>query len=146
MYQIGIGPGIQNHSPVRLSLCVRILFAYELGKSIQLPGTKIAGHSNRPAEGGFLYKPTSQPSYYYFFFSNGITPVTGNKTRPAAGDEYKVVMGRGMNVEGPFYDESGNDLTKNTTVGTVLLASHDNIYAPGGSLRKLFYWVNSVLT
>ncbi|KIK68238.1 glycoside hydrolase family 43 protein [Collybiopsis luxurians FD-317 M1] len=111
MFQIGIGPGLTNHT--------------------QLPGIKIAGHQSRPAEGGFLYKPSSQP-YYYFFFSDGITPLIGNKRRPLPNKEYKVIMGRGKDVQGPFYDESGNDLTLNTTVGTILLKSHDNVYAPGG--------------
>jgi arabinan endo-1,5-alpha-L-arabinosidase len=110
MFQVGIGPGIQNHTA--------------------LPGTKVAGFSNRPAEGGFLYKPNSQP-FYYFFFSNGITPGKGDH-RPATGTEYRVFMGRGERAEGPFLDRDGNDLTKNSTVGSILLESHDNVYAPGG--------------
>ncbi|KAJ3918403.1 glycoside hydrolase family 43 protein [Lentinula edodes] len=114
IYQVGLWPGVNDQaSPT--------------------PGTHLAGYSGRPAEAGFVYKPASQP-YYYGFFSDGITPLIGATSRPAAGAEYKVLVGRGAVGQGPFYDELGNDITLNLTpaTGTLVLGSHDNVYAPGG--------------
>ncbi|KAJ3746532.1 glycoside hydrolase family 43 protein [Lentinula detonsa] len=97
------------------------------------PGTHLAGYSGRPAEAGFVYKPSSQP-YYYGFFSDGITPLIGATSRPPAGEEYKVLVGRGADGQGPFYDELGNEITLDLDppTGTLVLGSHDNVYAPGG--------------
>ncbi|EJD49251.1 Arabinanase/levansucrase/invertase [Auricularia subglabra TFB-10046 SS5] len=69
----------------------------------------------------------------FFFFSDGVTLFGGG--RPPAGDEYKVRVGRSMSPSGPFLDKTGDDLTKNmpeSPSGSIVLASHDNIYAPGG--------------
>ncbi|KZV66221.1 glycoside hydrolase family 43 protein [Peniophora sp. CONT] len=102
--------------------------------SSALPGSHLAGSGKRPAEGGFVYKPASS-DFYYFFFSYGITPLGGATSRPAAGTEYRVLVGRSTTVEGPYVDENGQDLTINAIdppPGTVVLATHDNIYAPGG--------------
>ncbi|KAM5545563.1 hypothetical protein V8D89_000601 [Ganoderma adspersum] len=95
------------------------------------PGTHLAGGNGRPAEGGFTYKPTSSP-YWFQFFSDGRTPLYGDKTRPAAGDEYKVRVGRAKSSSGPFLDGSGHAITAGTHSGWNILGSHDNIYAPGG--------------
>ncbi|KIK59985.1 glycoside hydrolase family 43 protein [Collybiopsis luxurians FD-317 M1] len=114
IYQVGLWPGVNNQaSPT--------------------PGTHLAGYNGRPAEGGFVYKPASQ-SYYYGFFSDGITPLVGATSRPPAGQEYKVLVGRGAAGQGPFYDQLGNDITLdlNPPTGTLVLGSHDNVYAPGG--------------
>ncbi|VDC06259.1 unnamed protein product [Peniophora sp. CBMAI 1063] len=101
--------------------------------SSSLPGTHLAGSGDRPAEGGFLYKPSSS-DYYYFFFSYGHTPTVGEKPRPPAGQEYRVLVGRSKNINGPYVDENGDKLTKNVKppTGTVVLATHNNVYAPGG--------------
>jgi len=98
-----------------------------------LPGAHLAGANQRPAEGGFVYKP-SNSSYYFLFFSDGTTPLVGATTRPPPGAEYKVLVGRGTGASGPFYDNNGHDLTLNMSppTGTLVLGSHDNIYAPGG--------------
>ena len=40
-------------------------------------------------------------------------------------------MGRSHNISGPYVDESGNKLTQSHS-GSLVLGSHDNIYAPGG--------------
>ena len=104
--------------------------------SSSLPGSHLAGSGDRPAEGGFTYKPSSS-DYYYFFFSYGHTPTVGEKPRPPAGQEYRVLVGHSKSVSGPFLDNKGDNLTKNVTppTGTVVLATHDNVYAPGGT-----YW------
>ena len=69
------------------------------------------------------------------FFSDGITPLEGATARPAAGREYKVLVGRGDNAMGPFYGKLGNPLTANINppTGSLVLGSHDDIYAPGGA-------------
>ncbi|KZV66224.1 glycoside hydrolase family 43 protein [Peniophora sp. CONT] len=102
--------------------------------SSSLPGNHVAGSGKRPAEGGFAYKPSGS-NFYYFFFSYGVTPLEGATSRPANGTEYRVLVGRSNSVSGPFTDKDGKDLTENVTdppTGTVVLASHDNVYAPGG--------------
>lgn len=45
-----------------------------------------------------------------------------------------MLVGRSKSVSGPFLDMDGNDLTKAASppTGTLILGSHDNIYAPGG--------------
>ncbi|TBU26057.1 glycoside hydrolase family 43 protein [Dichomitus squalens] len=108
-----------------------------------LPGTHLAGANKEPTEGGFTYKPQSS-QYYFQFFSNGFTPLVNTTTpRPAPGGEYKVLVGRSENVSGPFLDKTGNDLTKDASppTGTLVLGSHDNIYAPGG--QSIFFDANS---
>ncbi|KAE9390651.1 glycoside hydrolase family 43 protein [Gymnopus androsaceus JB14] len=114
MFQVGLWPGVNDLASA-------------------LPGTHLAGYSGRPAEGGFVYKPASQP-YYYFFFSDGVTPIAGQASLPPAGTEYKVLVGRGADGQGPFYGELGNDITLDLTppTGTLVLGSHDFVFAPGG--------------
>ncbi|TFK90479.1 glycoside hydrolase family 43 protein [Polyporus arcularius HHB13444] len=97
------------------------------------PGTHVAGNSGRAAEGGFVYKPPSS-QYYFLFFSDGVTPLNGSTTRPPAGQEYKVLVGRSTSPTGPFVGQLGHALTENLNppTGTLVLGSHDNVYAPGG--------------
>ncbi|KAF5351404.1 hypothetical protein D9757_012632 [Collybiopsis confluens] len=113
IFQVGLWPGVNNQASAT-------------------PGTHLAGNSGRPSEGGFVYKPQSQ-NFYYLFFSDGITPLAGS-SRPPAGQEYKVLVGRGAAGQGPFFDQNGNDLTLalSPPTGTLVLGSHDNVYAPGG--------------
>ncbi|KZV98347.1 glycoside hydrolase family 43 protein [Exidia glandulosa HHB12029] len=114
MYQIGLWPDVKTQASA-------------------LPGTHMAGANGRSAEGGFIFKPPSS-QYYFFFFSDGITPLQGSTTRPAAGAEYKVRVGRGDNAMGPFVGGAGNPLylDLNPPTGNIILSSHDNVYAPGG--------------
>lgn len=114
MYQVGLWPDIKT-------------------RASDLPGTHLAGNNGRPAEGGFVYKsPASE--YYFMFFSDGITPFVGATNRPDPGKEYKVLVGRGASGQGPFYGKLGNVLTDNINppTGSLVLGSHDNVYAPGG--------------
>ena len=99
--------------------------------SAALPGSHLAGSGGRPAEGGFLYKPPSS-DFYYLFFSYGEVPTNGLQSD---GGEYRVLVGRSSSPSGPFKGKGGRDLTLDVTdppAGTVVLASHDNVYAPGG--------------
>ncbi len=42
----------------------------------------------------------------------------------------QVFVGRSTSAHGPFLDKAGKDLRQ--TGGTLVLASHGNVYAPGG--------------
>ncbi|KAH9915771.1 glycoside hydrolase family 43 protein [Epithele typhae] len=95
-----------------------------------LPGNHLAGGDKMPDEGGFTYKPKNS-SFFYTFFSNGVTPLQGATERPPPGQEYKVLVGRSENVAGPYVDKSGLNLTS-PPAGTLVLGSHDTVYAPGG--------------
>ncbi|KAI0032151.1 glycoside hydrolase family 43 protein [Vararia minispora EC-137] len=119
IYQIGLWPDVWNPAS-------------------STPGTHLACANGRACEGGFTYKPPSSP-YYFFFFSAGITPLQGATSRPPPGGEYKVLVGRGSGGMGPFYGQLGNDLTLdlNPPTGSLVLPSHDNIYAPGG--QSIFF-------
>ena len=79
-----------------------------------------------------MYKPPSS-DFYYLFFSYGEVPTNGLQSN---GGEYRVLVGRSSSPSGPFKGKGGRDLTLDVTdppAGTVVLASHDNVYAPGGT-------------
>ena len=68
-------------------------------------------------------------SYYYMFYSEG--QCCGLDTsRPASGQEYKIMVCRSSSATGGFVDASGTSCTNGG--GTVVLPSHGTIYAPGG--------------
>jgi arabinan endo-1,5-alpha-L-arabinosidase len=68
--------------------------------------------------------------WIYAFFSVGQCCRRAHELMPP-GDEYRVVVCRGESPTGPYHDKDGNDcLTENG--GTTVLASHGDIYAPGG--------------
>ncbi|KAL0564544.1 hypothetical protein V5O48_017500 [Marasmius crinis-equi] len=114
IYQIGLWPDVNNPASAT-------------------PGTHLAGGNGRPSEGGTTIKPDGTSTWYHFF-SDGVTPLAGSTSRPPAGQEYKVLVGRGGSGMGPFFDKNGFALTdsRNPPTGTLVLGSHDNIYAPGG--------------
>ncbi|PSN70725.1 Arabinanase/levansucrase/invertase, partial [Corynespora cassiicola Philippines] len=78
-------------------------------------------------EGAFTYQ---NGGFFYVFFSAGACcNIPPNLVPP--GDEYRVAVCRSTSVRGPFVDAEGKDcLTQNG--GTVILGSHDDVYAPGG--------------
>lgn len=82
-------------------------------------------------EGSYqFWWPTNGVIYYYLFTSNGACCNTPPGL-PPPGDEYKIVVCRSEQPNGGFVDKDGtNCLTGNG--GTLLLGSHDNVYAPGG--------------
>ncbi|EGG05115.1 family 43 glycoside hydrolase [Melampsora larici-populina 98AG31] len=67
--------------------------------------------------------------WYYLLYSAGICCGYQDK-KPAAGEEYKIVMCRSKSPTSGFLDKAGVDCLKGG--GTTLLASHDNVYGPGG--------------
>lgn len=94
-----------------------------------LPGTHIAGGDGRPTEGSFVYTKNGR---YYLFVSMGQCCNFDQQNLPAYDtSEYKVLIGRADSVEGPYYDQQGQQMTQKGA-GTVLLSSFDRYYAPGG--------------
>lgn len=78
-------------------------------------------------EGAIMYK---NDDLYYIFFSVGQCCRAGRNLVPP-GDEYHVVVCRSDSITGPYLDKDGKDcLTENG--GTTVLASHGDVYAPGG--------------
>lgn len=78
-------------------------------------------------EGGITFK---HADHYYLFFSVGLccnTPTTGLAT---PGDEYHIAVCRAERVTGPYVDQEGRDCRQSG--GTTILASHGDVYAPGG--------------
>ncbi|KAG2811840.1 hypothetical protein PC129_g13778 [Phytophthora cactorum] len=53
-----------------------------------------------------------------------------DKSKPAAGKEYRILVCRSSKATGGFVDKEDVDCTKDG--GTVVLESHDNVYGPGG--------------
>ncbi|KAJ7121949.1 glycoside hydrolase family 43 protein [Mycena crocata] len=83
--------------------------------------------SPNPEEGAFVWKHESS---FYLFISSGLCCGFVADDLPPPGDEYKVFVGRSKSAHGPFLDKSGRDMRE--TGGTLVLASHGNVYAPGG--------------
>ena len=68
--------------------------------------------------------------FYYMLFSVGQCCRLENDLMPP-GDEYHVAVCRSDSSTGPYFDRKGkNCLTESG--GTTILASHGDIYAPGG--------------
>ncbi|KAF2467292.1 endo-1,5-alpha-L-arabinosidase [Lindgomyces ingoldianus] len=79
------------------------------------------------AEGSYQFK---WQNYYYVFYSAGACCNTPpNLAKP--GDEYRVIVCRSDSITGPFVDQSGKDCLTQSG-GTLVLGSHDDVYAPGG--------------
>ena len=81
-------------------------------------------------EGSYqFWWPVGGTDYYYLFFSSGNCCNTPGNLVPA-GEEYKVMVCRSTSPTGGFVDQSGNDCLNGG--GTIVLESHDDVYAPGG--------------
>lgn len=68
--------------------------------------------------------------FYYMFFSVGQCCRKAHELMPP-GDEYHVAVCRSESVNGPYHDRDGKDC-RTESGGTTILASHGDIYAPGG--------------
>jgi arabinan endo-1,5-alpha-L-arabinosidase len=94
--------------------------------------TLVTNSTASPAvvEGAIAWK---HDSFYYLFFSVGAccnTPSAGSGLAPP-GDEYHIAVCRSDSITGPYMDRDGrNCQTQNG--GTTILASHGDVYAPGG--------------
>lgn len=89
---------------------------------------------NHATEGSFQFAwPTdgSAPPRYYLFFSSGRCCHFIENGVPRPGNEYKIMVCRADAPTGPFFDAQGRDCLRGNG-GTLVLGSHDLIYAPGG--------------
>ncbi|TEA16062.1 putative arabinan endo-1,5-alpha-L-arabinosidase A [Colletotrichum sidae] len=84
------------------------------------------GTAPQPVEGAFVYEHSG--AFWAFFSSGSCCGLDSN--RPSPGNEYKIFVCRAASVNGPYTDKSGTSCTSGG--GTLLLASHDKVYAPGG--------------
>ena len=84
-----------------------------------------------PEEGSYQFWWTvAGTDYFYLFWSSGTCCNTPPDLVPA-GEEYMVMVCRSTSPTGGFVDQNGVDcLTDNG--GTIVLASHGDVYAPGG--------------
>ncbi|KAK3942090.1 glycoside hydrolase, family 43 [Diplogelasinospora grovesii] len=94
------------------------------GSSYQIAYNASGTHS---LEGSFMYY---RSGYYYLFFSSGIC-CGYDTSKPATGSEYKIFVCRSASVSGPFVDAAGKNCVSGGG-GTLVLASHDYVYGPGG--------------
>lgn len=78
-------------------------------------------------EGASMHK---HEGWYYIFFSVGQCCRHAWELVPA-GDEYRIVVCRSETPTGPFVDREGRTCVEGGG-GTTLLASHGDVYAPGG--------------
>ncbi|KAJ5721567.1 arabinan endo-1-5-alpha-L-arabinosidase C [Penicillium malachiteum] len=81
---------------------------------------------NHRSEGSFLFEYND---YYYLFFSSGIAG-SYTATYPAQGLEYSIRVCRSSTGTGDFVDQDGTACTNSG--GTMVLASHNQVYGPGG--------------
>lgn len=95
----------------------------------RLEWNSTGGHST---EGSFQFAwPVDGATKYFLFFSSGQCCKFNQNGVPAVGDAYKIMVCRSDAPTGPFVDDQGKDcVTENG--GTMVLASHDAVYAPGG--------------
>ncbi|KAI0477565.1 glycoside hydrolase family 43 protein [Xylariaceae sp. FL0804] len=77
-------------------------------------------------EGAFVYQ---YGEYYYLFYSAGQC-CNLDTDPPAAGDEYHIMVCRSTSATGGYVDADGVACTEGG--GTLVLESHDLVYAPGG--------------
>lgn len=95
------------------------------GTSVNLAYNSSSDHAE---EGSFIYL-RGTTGYYYLFFSAGAC-CGYDTSKPAAGLEYSIRVCRSTSISGPYVDASGKACT--SSGGTTVLASHDNVYGPGG--------------
>ena len=90
--------------------------------------TQIAfnGTGSQALEGAYMFH---YESYYYLFFSSG--KCCGfDSSKPAPGEEYKIMVCRSQSATAGFVDQKGTSCARNG--GTLVLGSHDFVYGPGG--------------
>ena len=70
-------------------------------------------------------------AFYYLFYSVGWCCNMNPANLPPIGDVYHVVVCRAESITGPYYDTQGKNCVTESG-GTTILASHGDVYAPGG--------------
>ncbi|KAI5776808.1 endo-alpha-1,5-arabinanase [Geopyxis carbonaria] len=79
-------------------------------------------------EGPFVFP---KDGAYFLFFSSGVCCGL-DATRPAAGEEYKIMVCKASAVTGPYTDAEGRSCVDGSNGGTLVLGSGGTTYAPGG--------------
>ncbi|KAK4547494.1 hypothetical protein LTR36_001151 [Oleoguttula mirabilis] len=89
------------------------------------------GRPTGPSEGSYQFRWTvGGETYYYLFFSSGGCCNKPPNLAPA-GEEYKIMVCRSTSPTGPFVGQLGHScLSQNA--GTIVLQSHDDMFAAGG--------------
>ncbi|KAL4781090.1 Arabinan endo-1,5-alpha-L-arabinosidase C [Aspergillus varians] len=93
------------------------------------PAWNVAYNStgSHSVEAGYIFY---RRGWYYLTFSSGRTG-SFDTNMPPPGEEYRIVVCRSREALGGFVDRTNRScLAENG--GTTLLASHDNVYGPGG--------------
>ncbi|KAE8381880.1 glycosyl hydrolase [Aspergillus bertholletiae] len=81
---------------------------------------------NHAIEASFIFHYND---FYYLFFSSG--KANGYDANfPAQGEEYRINVCRSSTAQGGFVDQNGVSCLESG--GTTVLASHGNVYGPGG--------------
>lgn len=84
------------------------------------------GTGSQALEGAYMFQ---QGNFYYLFFSSG--KCCGFDTsRPAPGEEYKIMVCRSESATGGFVDQDSTPCTESG--GTLVLGTHGFVYGPGG--------------
>ncbi|TFK54442.1 glycoside hydrolase family 43 protein [Heliocybe sulcata] len=108
------------------------IFQVELGSNLQTVVSQPEQLSYNatdphPEEGSFIWQ---HGQYYYLFISSGTCCGFDPQNLPSPGGQ--VFVGRSSSPSGPFVDKSGVDMRESG--GALVLASHGNVYAPGGQV------------
>lgn len=106
----------------------------ELNVTTYNPGEFNTGRN--PSEGAYQFawpldeecKTTSDTQYYLFWSSGNCCNTT---EFVPTGNEYKIMVCRSPSPTGPFIDRDGRSCASENG-GTLILGTHDNVYAPGG--------------
>lgn len=81
---------------------------------------------NHDVEASF---PFRYGDYFYMFWSQGQAN-DYDVSRPAEGGEYRIRACRSSDIGGPYTDEDGDSCLEGG--GNDVVASHDDVYGPGG--------------
>ncbi|KAI5797809.1 glycosyl hydrolase [Geopyxis carbonaria] len=93
------------------------------GTSVQVAYNGTGSHA---LEGPYVFY---RSGYYYLFFSSGVC-CGYDSSRPAQGEEYRINVCRSTSVNSGYVDKNGKSCTSGG--GSTVLASHGNVYGPGG--------------
>ncbi|KAL9051557.1 MAG: hypothetical protein Q9162_005949 [Coniocarpon cinnabarinum] len=97
-----------------------------LGAPYSVARNTTPSSNNDAIEGSYTFQ---HGSYWYLTFSSGACCHL-DTSNPAPGSEYKIMVCRARNPAGPFLDRDKRPCMDSG--GTILLESHDDVYAPGG--------------
>lgn len=98
-------------------------YVFKSGNEKQIARRPDAPHK---MEGPFIWR---RDNFWYMFLSIGQCCTYDPDNDPIE-DIYRITVCRSSSPDGPYADKDGRSCTDGG--GTLVLASHDNIYAPGG--------------